>query len=490
MRHRVALEGDQTGGLHLAHHIPGQEVVVRADVVWEDEDRRLDVVLLEQGEENGIVVLVAVVEGQDHGLLVGGELGQVLEPDRGEAVLLDIFELGFQISLRNEQLPDAAGEGLAGGVVHHDRHLSSARDFGNVRQRRIEDVVFLAVEILGIAEGFRERPAGQIPVLPVIEDAVGSVRILEGFPAEADRADQFSVGGRLRAGRIRPKQFEIGRLEHGARHGNAGGLSVELRHCDPVDRCLSAQLDKGLRVEDVVFAAVEVLGISKGHREIPTWQIPVVSVKGRTVGFVRILEGLAAETDRAGVFSVGGFLLQGHVRPKQLQIRRLDQSARRGNAGVRSVELWHLGRVDRRLSAQLDRGFGKRGRGEFLPFLRMQVAEQDLGKLGAGAVILRTQIQSIVLQIAEQDILLRRPDHCILRIVADQSRILIGGEAACQLRFAGKSVEECHELLACRQSSEAEDRRRRLRRGLDALHKSMLVIPDDCVAVPCTLRDV
>ena len=97
MRHRVALEGDQTGGLHLAHHIPGQEVVVRADVVWEDEDRRLDVVLLEQGEENGIVVLVAVVEGQDHGLLVGGELGQVLEPDRGKAVLLDIFELGFQI---------------------------------------------------------------------------------------------------------------------------------------------------------------------------------------------------------------------------------------------------------------------------------------------------------------------------------------------------------------------------------------------------------
>ena len=64
----VALDGHQPGVGHFLHLGPGQ-LVGLAQVVDDDEDRGLHVVLLQQGKELGVVVVVAVVEGQHHGLL-------------------------------------------------------------------------------------------------------------------------------------------------------------------------------------------------------------------------------------------------------------------------------------------------------------------------------------------------------------------------------------------------------------------------------------
>ena len=58
----VALDGDQTGIGHLANLLL-RGLVGGAGRVADDKDRGLDVILLQQGEQLRVVVIVAVVKG-------------------------------------------------------------------------------------------------------------------------------------------------------------------------------------------------------------------------------------------------------------------------------------------------------------------------------------------------------------------------------------------------------------------------------------------
>ena len=69
MRERVALEVDEAALLHLVDLCPGHVVGVGADEVRDQEDRPLEVVLLEDRVGVLVVVDVAVIERQDDGLL-------------------------------------------------------------------------------------------------------------------------------------------------------------------------------------------------------------------------------------------------------------------------------------------------------------------------------------------------------------------------------------------------------------------------------------
>ena len=102
MGKRVALKIDEAALLHLIDLRPGHVVGVGADEVRNQEDRALEVILLEDRVGVLVVVDVAVVEGQDDGLL--GERRAVLpgihhlfRRDRVVAVVGEVLHLFLEL---------------------------------------------------------------------------------------------------------------------------------------------------------------------------------------------------------------------------------------------------------------------------------------------------------------------------------------------------------------------------------------------------------
>lgn len=98
MGERVALEIDEAALLHLIDLRPGHVIGVGADEVRDQEDRALEVILLEDRVGVLVVVDVAVVEGQDDGLLgqwraVLPGIHHLFRRNRVVAVVGEVFHL-------------------------------------------------------------------------------------------------------------------------------------------------------------------------------------------------------------------------------------------------------------------------------------------------------------------------------------------------------------------------------------------------------------
>lgn len=99
---RMALEVDEPAFLHLLALGPGQVVRIGADEIGYEEDRAPEVVFLENRERVLVVVNVAVIERDDHGLVGQGrpilprieELGR---RDRMVAVVGEVFHLRLEL---------------------------------------------------------------------------------------------------------------------------------------------------------------------------------------------------------------------------------------------------------------------------------------------------------------------------------------------------------------------------------------------------------
>ena len=139
MGNRMALDIHQARVGHLLGLLPGHKVGIVAEIVRNDKDRGLGFVLLEQGEELGIVVVVAVVKGQNHRLFDFVHPVEVGEPDGRIAVVLEIFQLLLQIRGPDEELRRAPGV-IADAVVHQHRHLVALGDLPVGARVEIPDV--------------------------------------------------------------------------------------------------------------------------------------------------------------------------------------------------------------------------------------------------------------------------------------------------------------------------------------------------------------
>ena len=65
MRHRMRLNRD-AAPLHLAHLIPREISLALAQETRDDKDRRLEVILFQNGKRIGIVINVAIVKRDEH----------------------------------------------------------------------------------------------------------------------------------------------------------------------------------------------------------------------------------------------------------------------------------------------------------------------------------------------------------------------------------------------------------------------------------------
>ena len=104
--HRLVVDGVRRDGhavlLHLAALVPGQVALARAEEARDDKDRALEAVLPEDRVGVVVVVLVAVVEGDQDG--IRGQLARALERvvelvgrDRVIAVLFEVAHLPVEV---------------------------------------------------------------------------------------------------------------------------------------------------------------------------------------------------------------------------------------------------------------------------------------------------------------------------------------------------------------------------------------------------------
>ena len=98
---RMRLDGD-TVLIHLARLIPGQVVRIDAEETRDDEDRRLEIVFLQDRIGVLVVVLIAVVERDEHGILRQLRIAreavvELIRRDRMVAVLAQILHLPLEV---------------------------------------------------------------------------------------------------------------------------------------------------------------------------------------------------------------------------------------------------------------------------------------------------------------------------------------------------------------------------------------------------------
>lgn len=102
MRQRVALKIDEAAFVHVLHVAPRQIVRIRADVIGNQKDRRLELIFLEDGERMVVVVEIAIVKCDDDGLLrqlraVFPSIEHIGRRDGRVAVLREVFHLRFEL---------------------------------------------------------------------------------------------------------------------------------------------------------------------------------------------------------------------------------------------------------------------------------------------------------------------------------------------------------------------------------------------------------
>ena len=94
MRDRMALYRHESGLRQLCDLFPAHADVSHViHIISNDEERRLDIILLQQREKLGIVILMPVVKGQDNGLVILVHMLKILEPYRVIAVIHQILEI-------------------------------------------------------------------------------------------------------------------------------------------------------------------------------------------------------------------------------------------------------------------------------------------------------------------------------------------------------------------------------------------------------------
>ena len=76
MRVGMALDADEAGGRHLIHLLL-RHLVCAAHGIADDEDGRLGLVFFQQGIEDGVVVVISIVKGQDDRLFIVLDVRQV-----------------------------------------------------------------------------------------------------------------------------------------------------------------------------------------------------------------------------------------------------------------------------------------------------------------------------------------------------------------------------------------------------------------------------
>lgn len=132
--HRLVVDGVRGDGhavlLHLAALVPGQVALARAEEARDDEDRTLEAILLEDWVGIVVIVLIAVVEGDQHGLI--GQRPRALDGivelvgrDGVVAMLLEVAHLPVKVGRRDGERQEFVADLVV--VEHEDLRAIFAR---------------------------------------------------------------------------------------------------------------------------------------------------------------------------------------------------------------------------------------------------------------------------------------------------------------------------------------------------------------------------
>ena len=122
----MALDADEAGGRQLIHLL-ARHFVRAPHRAANDEDRCLRLVLLKQGIQDGVIVIIAVVKCQNDRFFIVLNVRKVGKPDRFIPVFLKPFELCLHVRRTDKQI-GIAPDVIAHGVVHEDGHVVAVRD--------------------------------------------------------------------------------------------------------------------------------------------------------------------------------------------------------------------------------------------------------------------------------------------------------------------------------------------------------------------------
>lgn len=134
--HRLVIDGVRGDGhavlLHLAALVPGQVALARAEEARDDKDRALEAVLPEDRVGVVVVVLIAVVEGDQHGV-VGQRpcpldgIVELVGRDGVVAMLLEVAHLPVKVGRRDGERQEFVADLV---VVEHEDLRAAFRRVG------------------------------------------------------------------------------------------------------------------------------------------------------------------------------------------------------------------------------------------------------------------------------------------------------------------------------------------------------------------------